>query len=96
MLPTQRELLTTVPPLAVQVTVNTPCLDDSTLIVTSTDETVNVWNIIIASQLGIILLNKINFKGNVLNKSIMHNSVVKIMIVHMAHWASRCPQRQEY
>ena len=35
-----RELLTTVPPLAVQVTVNVPCLDDSTLIVTVTDETV--------------------------------------------------------
>ena len=35
-----RELLTTVPPLAVQVTVNVPCLDVSTLIVTATDETV--------------------------------------------------------
>ena len=37
-----RELLTTVPPLAVQVTVNVPSLDDTTLIVTATDETVYV------------------------------------------------------
>ena len=61
-----RELLTTVPPLAVQVTVNVPCRDDSTLIVTSTDETVNVWNMLHHRE------------ENNYYSSIMHNSAVKI------------------